>query len=32
MNRKMEKRQEETLEMVIDKLDRTLDNVQQQNN
>ena len=31
INRKMEKRQEEALEMVINKLDRTLDNIQQQN-
>ena len=32
MNRKMEKRQEEALEMVFDRLDRTLDNIQRQNN
>ena len=32
MSRNMEKRQEEALEMVINKLDRTLDNLQRQNN
>ena len=32
MSRNMEKRQEEALEMVINKLDRTLDNLQGQNN
>ena len=32
MSRNMEKRQEEVLEMVINKLDRTLDNLQGQNN
>ena len=32
MSRNMEKRQEEALEMVINKLDRTLENLQGQNN
>ena len=32
MSRNMEKRQEQALEMVINKLDRTLDNLQGQNN
>ena len=32
INRNMEKRQEEVLEMVIDKLDRTLNHIQRQNN
>ena len=32
MKRKMEKRQEEALEMVFDRLDRTLENIQRQNN
>ena len=32
MNRKMEKRQDEALEMVFDRLDKTLENIQRQNN
>ena len=32
MKRKMERRQEEALEMVFDRLDRTLENIQRQNN
>ena len=32
MNRKMEKRQDEALEMVFDRLDKTLENFQRQNN
>ena len=32
MNRKMEKRQDEALEMVFDRLDKTLQNIQRQNN
>ena len=32
MNRKMEKRQEDALEIVFDRLDRTLENIQRQNN
>ena len=32
MNRKMEKRQDDALEIVFDRLDRTLENIQRQNN
>ena len=32
MNRRMEKRQEEALEMVFDRLDKTLDNINRQTN
>ena len=31
MNRKMEKRQDEALEMVFDRLDKNLENIQRQN-
>ena len=32
MNRRMEKRPEEALEMVFDRLDKTLDNINRQTN